>query len=59
MKIIDYFKKQPLIIQILDILFILVFTYEIIALKTLSISWAILFLIVFIPFCQWFLKKEE
>ncbi|AMD18331.1 hypothetical protein TL18_10115 [Methanobrevibacter sp. YE315] len=59
MKIIDKFRNQHIIVQILDIAFILVLIYELVTMKTLSISLAILFLIIFIPFCQWFFKKEE
>jgi hypothetical protein len=59
MKIIDKFKNQPTIIKALDILFIVVLIYEIMTLQVLAISWVILFLILFIPFCQWFFKKEE
>jgi uncharacterized integral membrane protein len=59
MKIIDKFKKQPAIIKVLDVLFIVVLIYEILTMHVLAISWAILFLILAIPFCQWFFKKEE
>lgn len=59
MDIIDKFRKQHVIVQILEALFIIVLIYEIITMQILSITWIILFLIIFIPFCQWFFKKED
>lgn len=59
MKIIDEFKKQHIIVQILDVLFIILLIYETVTMQILSITWIILFLILVIPFCQWFFKKEE
>lgn len=59
MKIIDAFRKQHIVVQILDILFIIVLIYELITMHSLSISWILLFLIIAIPLCQSFLKKEN
>ncbi|WP_406534166.1 hypothetical protein [Methanobrevibacter sp.] len=59
MKIIDKFRKQHPLIQALDIMFIILLTYELITMQNLSITWIVLFLIIFIPFCQWYLKKED
>lgn len=59
MKIVDAFRKQHIIVQILDIAFIIVLVYELATMQSLSISWILLFLIVAIPLCQSFLKKEN
>ena len=59
MKIIDKFKNQHILVKILDIIFIIVFIYGLITMQISPALWIILFLIVFIPFCQWFLKKEK
>ncbi|WP_458456140.1 hypothetical protein [Methanobrevibacter sp.] len=59
MKIIDAFRKQHIIVQILDIIFIIVLIYELITMHSLLISWILLFLIIVIPLYQNFFKKEK
>lgn len=59
MGIIDEFRKQPIILQILDIVCIIVLIYELLTMRSLTISWILLFLIVVIPLCQGFFKKED
>ncbi|MBQ6512158.1 hypothetical protein [Methanobrevibacter sp.] len=59
MSMIDKFRKQHILVQILDVIFIIVLIYGLITMQISPILWIMLFLIVFIPFCQWFLKKEE
>lgn len=58
-EIIENYKKQPKILQILEIIFIIVFAYELIIMKSLQISLIILCIILLIHFCKWFFKKEE
>lgn len=49
MKIIEYYKKQPRIIQILDALFLICFIYEIILImQTSAMNYAIASLMLFI-----------
>ena len=51
MKIFEYYKKQPRIIQILDIIFLICFIYEIILIiQTSSMNYAIASLMLFILF---------
>ncbi|MBQ2831229.1 hypothetical protein [Methanobrevibacter sp.] len=51
MEIIEYYKKQPRIIQILDIAFIICFAYEIILIaQTNSMNYAIGFIMLVILF---------
>ncbi len=59
MKLIEKFKKQPTIIKILDLIFILVFAYAAITMKVLEVSPILLILLAVIPFAQWILKKEK
>ncbi len=59
MGLIEKFRKQHILIQILDILFIAILIYEIITMEFHSITIVILFLLFFIPFCQEFFKKED
>lgn len=58
-EIVEKFRKQHIIIQILDVAFIMVFVYGIITMNVVSITWILLGLLVAIPICQWFFKKEE
>lgn len=53
------FKTQAGIIQILDIIFVIVFIYELVTIHALKISAIILFIIILIQFSEWFFKKEE
>lgn len=57
--IFEKFKNQHIVLQILDVLFIVVFIYGIITMNVVSISWILLSLLVAIPICQWYFKKEE
>ena len=59
MGLIEKFRKQNLLIQILDILFVIVIIYDMITMKFHSITIVILFLLFLIPFCQEFFKKED
>lgn len=59
MGLIEKFRKQHILIQILDISFVAVLIYEIMTMKFHSITIAMLFLMFLIPFCQEFFKKEE
>lgn len=58
-EIVEKFRKQHTLIQILDVAFIMVFIYGIITMNVVSITWILLALLVAIPLCQWFFKKEE
>lgn len=58
-EIIEKFKQQHKIVQILDVIIVVLIVYELITMQDLHITWLILFLIIIIPFVQWFLKKEE
>lgn len=57
--LIKKFKKQPKIVQILDIAIIILIAYETITLNPVHITWLLIFLIIVIPFVQWLFKKEE
>lgn len=57
-EIFEKFTKQHILLKILDVLFIAVFAYGIITVNVVSITWILLGLLVAIPVCQWFLKKE-
>ena len=59
MSLIDAFKNQHIIIQILDVLFVISFIYEVITLNSVNISLWILGLLIIVEFCKWFFKKEE
>ncbi|MGX8693598.1 MAG: hypothetical protein ACSW71_01695 [Methanobrevibacter sp.] len=59
MSIIDKFRKQHILVQILDIIFVIALIYGLVTMRISPILWIILFLIAFIPFCQWILKKES
>lgn len=58
-EIVEKFRNQHIILQILDVLFIIVFIYGIITMNVVSMTWVLLILLVAIPVCQWFLEKEE
>lgn len=58
-KILDEFKKQHVIIQILIIAFIMIAVFELITIHTFSISWIIFIILAIFGFYKWFFKKEE
>ena len=58
-KILEKFRNQHIVLQILDVAFILVFVYGLITMNVISIAWILLSLLVIIPICQCFFKKEE
>lgn len=55
----EKFRTQHIVLQILDVLFIVVFIYGIITMNVVSITWILLTLLVAIPICHWYFKKEE
>ena len=57
--IIEIFKNQHIILQILDVLFIMTFVYGIISMNVVSITWILLGLLVLIPICQQYFKKKN
>lgn len=59
MEIIEKFKRQHITVQILDIIFIILFIYEIITFPALNETWIMIILLFFILFCQWHFKKED
>ena len=59
MKIIEKFKRQHIVIQILDITFILLFLYEMITFPALNETWLMIILLFIILICQWHFKKED
>ena len=59
MSIIEMFKNQPLIIQILDIAFIISLIYEIISGNGINISLWILGLTIILDLYLRYFKKEE
>jgi hypothetical protein len=56
---IESFKGQPILLQILEIIFIASFIFEIITVQHVKIAGYILFLIFVIKLITWFFKKEE
>lgn len=58
-ELIERFKKQPKIIQILDLGIVILLIYEFLTMQNIQITGIFIFLLFFIPFCQWFFKKEE
>ena len=58
-RILDEFKKQHVIIQILIIAFIIIAIFELITIQTFSISWIIFIILAIFGFYKWFFKKEE
>ena len=59
MNFVEMFKNQPLIVQILDIAFIVSLVYEIITCNSVNISLWILGLIIAITLYLRYFKKEE
>ncbi|WP_407454305.1 hypothetical protein [Methanobrevibacter sp.] len=59
MKIIEKFNKQHIVVKILDIIFLILFVYEIITFPALNEVWLILILLFIILACQWHFKKED
>ena len=57
--IIERFKNQHCILQILDVMFIMTLVYGIISMNVVSIAGILLCLLVMIPVCQQFLKKKN
>lgn len=57
--IVEIFKNQHIILQILDVLFIMTFVYGIISRNVVSITWILLGLLVLIPLCQQCFKKKN
>ena len=57
--IVERFKNQHIILQILDVLFIMTLVYGIISMNVVSIAGILLCLLVMIPVCQQFLKKKN
>ncbi|WP_406532566.1 hypothetical protein [Methanobrevibacter sp.] len=57
--IIERFKNQHIILQILDVMFIMTFVYGIISMNVVSMTGILLCLLVLIPVCQKYLKKEN
>jgi len=58
-ELIEKFKNQHIVVQILEIAFILLFLYELISVQQLRITSYIFGLLVLALFIEWFLKKEE
>ena len=56
---INNFKNQPVILQILEIIFIASFILELITVQNVKIAGYVLFLILIIKLAIWFFKKEE
>lgn len=56
---INSFKSQPVILQILEIIFIATLIIEIITVQNIKIAGYVLFLILIIKLVSWFFKKEE
>lgn len=57
-EIVEKFRNQHIILQILDVVFLMVFVYAIATENVVSVSWILLGLIAIIPICQCYLKKE-
>ncbi|MER2013276.1 MAG: hypothetical protein ABS871_01405 [Methanobrevibacter sp.] len=57
--IVERFKNQHIILQILDVLFIMTFVYGITSRNVVSITWILLGLLVLIPICQQYFKKKN
>lgn len=56
---IESFKNQHVILQVLEIIFIVSLILEIITVQNIKIAGYILFLILIIKLISWFFKKEE
>ena len=59
MGLIEKFRHQPLIIQALDVAFIVSFIYEVITWNSVNISLWILGLLIITSLYLWYFKKEE
>ena len=59
MKIIEKFRKQHIAVQILDIIFVILFIYEIITFPAMNETWLMIILLFVITVFQWHFKKEE
>ena len=59
MKIIEKFRKQHIVVQILDMIFVILFIYEIITFPAINETWIMIVLLFLIPVCQWYFKKED
>ena len=59
MNLIEMFRSQALIVQILDIVFIASLAYEIITWNSVNISLWILGLVIVVSLYQRYFKKEE
>ena len=57
--IVERFKNQHIILQILDVLFIMTFVYGIISMNVVSLTGILLGLLVLIPVCQQYFKKKN
>lgn len=58
-ELIEKFKNQHIVVQILIIAFIVLFIYQLVTVQQLRITSYIFGLLVIALFLQWFLKKEE
>ena len=58
-ELIEKFKNQHIVVQILIIAFIVLFIYQLVTVQQLRITSYIFGLLVIALFIEWFLKKEE
>lgn len=58
-ELIEKFKNQHIVVQILEIAFIVLFIYQLVTVQQLRITSYIFGLLVLALFIEWFLKKEE
>lgn len=58
-ELIEKFKNQHIVVQILEIAFIVLFIYQLVTVQQLRITSYIFGLLVIALFIEWFLKKEE
>ena len=58
-ELIEKFKNQHIVVQILIIAFIVLFIYQLVTVQQLRITSYIFGLLVISLFIEWFLKKEE
>ena len=59
MKIIEKFRKQHIVVQILDMIFIILFAYEIATFPAMNETGLMIILLFAILVCQWHFKKED
>ncbi len=59
MGLIEEFKKESTILQILDVAFIISLIYEILTFNGIFICTTILGIMAIVRFYEWFSKKEE